>query len=249
MAPDDEGLSGRLERGVGALSYSVRRQLVDAFYARRVATLGQGALVVDLGGHRHAVRGLFDIRKQPLRLVTVNIDRSSRPDVLADVAALPFGSGQFDAAILSEVLEHVRNPRGTLEEAFRVLKPGGQLLLSVPFMYHVHADPDDYARYTDRYLKSVLTEIGFVDIEVERQGRIFGVLSNLLKLLANELATQGLPRNPVQRLALQRVAIWLHGKSKGWDAELEQGPFAGRTTGVVMGSTTGYGIVCRRGAA
>jgi len=49
-----------------------------------------------------------------------------------DALRLPFGDGTFDAVICSEVLEHLPDYRGALDEMLRVLRPGGRLAVSVP---------------------------------------------------------------------------------------------------------------------
>jgi SAM-dependent methyltransferase len=55
------------------------------------------------------------------------------PVVQADGAELPFGSGTVDAVILLDVVEHAANPSAMIAEARRVLRPGGCLVLSVPY--------------------------------------------------------------------------------------------------------------------
>ena len=50
----------------------------------------------------------------------------------ADVARLPFKDGAFDAVICSEVLEHIPDNRKAVRELVRVLRPGGELVISVP---------------------------------------------------------------------------------------------------------------------
>jgi ubiquinone/menaquinone biosynthesis C-methylase UbiE len=52
--------------------------------------------------------------------------------VLAKGERLPFKDDFFDAVVMGEVLEHVEDERKTLNEVYRVLKPGGTLILSVP---------------------------------------------------------------------------------------------------------------------
>jgi ubiquinone/menaquinone biosynthesis C-methylase UbiE len=49
-----------------------------------------------------------------------------------DIQELPFGSQQFDVVLLNEVLEHVPDDRKAIAEAWRVLKPGGQLIVFSP---------------------------------------------------------------------------------------------------------------------
>lgn len=72
----------------------------------------------------------------------VSVDLMRRPEVttVGDVAALPFRSGAFDALICIHVLEHVENDRGAMAELFRVLRPGGWALVTVP----VHLDRATY---------------------------------------------------------------------------------------------------------
>lgn len=50
----------------------------------------------------------------------------------ADIYALPYASNTFDAVILSEVLEHLTDDVQALREAYRVLKPGGVVAITVP---------------------------------------------------------------------------------------------------------------------
>ncbi len=84
----------------------------------------------------------------------------SRPDVFGDAGALPFPDDSVDAVLLLEVLEHLPDPRAALGEIARVLKPGGTLLLTMPFPYPVHDAPHDYQRYTPHGLEQGLEAVG-----------------------------------------------------------------------------------------
>ncbi|MBS0461925.1 MAG: class I SAM-dependent methyltransferase [Proteobacteria bacterium] len=84
----------------------------------------------------------------------------TRPDVFADGARLPFLDDSFDSVLLLEVLEHVAQPGAVLTEIRRVLKPGGVLLLSMPFLYPLHDAPHDYQRYTAPGLAHTLDQAG-----------------------------------------------------------------------------------------
>lgn len=50
---------------------------------------------------------------------------------------IPFGDDYFDAVYAIEVLEHTSRPYDFIVEAYRVLKPGGVLIISVPNMSHI----------------------------------------------------------------------------------------------------------------
>jgi SAM-dependent methyltransferase len=82
------------------------------------------------------------------RYVAMDIRPHHTISVVGDAHRLPFDGQQFDCVIASEVLEHLRSPPLFLEEARRVLVPGGRLVATVPFMFHVHADPSDFQRLT-----------------------------------------------------------------------------------------------------
>ena len=82
-------------------------------------------------------------------------------DYLYDGNAFPFADASFDSVLCNQVLEHVFNPDEFLGEIVRVLKPGGKLLLTVPFVWDEHEQPYDYARYSSFGLRSLLEKQGF----------------------------------------------------------------------------------------
>jgi SAM-dependent methyltransferase len=78
--------------------------------------------------------------------------------------------GAFDTALCTEVLEHILNPAAFLCRAFRCLRPGGRLVLTVPFAARWHFIPYDYWRYTPSSLHVLLTEAGFDNVRVQARG-------------------------------------------------------------------------------
>ncbi|HZZ20307.1 MAG TPA: class I SAM-dependent methyltransferase [Opitutaceae bacterium] len=102
-----------------------------------------------------------------------------------DVAEpFPFADGSFDVVWCSEVLEHLFNPLFAMQEMHRILKPGGRLLLTVPyhgvfknllivlFKWDVHFSPSNpHIRfYTRRTLEGMTREAGFEDIRTRTCG-------------------------------------------------------------------------------
>ncbi len=79
-----------------------------------------------------------------------------------DGGRFPFGDGCFDAVLCSQVLEHVFTPDAFLGETHRVLRPGGVLVLAVPFVWDEHEQPHDFARYSSFGLKALLERQGFI---------------------------------------------------------------------------------------
>jgi SAM-dependent methyltransferase len=79
----------------------------------------------------------YAISRRLVRMPTLDyvaIDLEVRPHItaLADLQHLPLRSDTFDAAICIHVLEHVADDRSAIDELYRVLKPGGWALISVP---------------------------------------------------------------------------------------------------------------------
>jgi len=101
-------------------------------------------------------------------------------DVRGDLASLPFGAGAFDAAINIVTLEHVLHPGRVLCEMARVLKPGARLLLVAPLEWEEHQQPHDYYRFTRYGLRHLLTEAGYVELDIRPVGGVFRLLSRRL---------------------------------------------------------------------
>lgn len=88
-------------------------------------------------------------------------------DTKGDLLALPFPDEAFDGVVLTEVLEHCIDPRAALAEVFRVLKPGGLLLVTSPFMWPDHRTEDyrDYWRFTEQGWELLLQAFDRLKIE------------------------------------------------------------------------------------
>lgn len=89
-------------------------------------------------------------------------------DVFADLNQVLLFDESFADTILSfQVMEHLREPDLFLSECFRILKNGGCIFISVPFMWQVHEPPYDFYRYTRYGLEYLFSKNGFTDITIE----------------------------------------------------------------------------------
>jgi SAM-dependent methyltransferase len=90
--------------------------------------------------------------------------------VLGFADRLPFASQSFDTVLATEVLEHVENAERAAEEIFRVLRPGGHALVTVPYLYPTHEAPYDFRRFTHYGLADLLRRQGFEVVSLEAKG-------------------------------------------------------------------------------
>jgi SAM-dependent methyltransferase len=111
---------------------------------------------------------------------------SRHVDVFADLnAGLPLASSCADSVLLSDVLEHLAEPGHLLAEVARLLRPGGHLVLAVPFLYWIHEPPHDYFRYTEFALRRLCARAGLDVVSLEAYGGGPEVLLDVMaKLLA-----------------------------------------------------------------
>lgn len=221
------------------LNYSLRRYFIDAYQSREVSGWETGLRVLDLGGHKFDKRGQFNVFDFPLRTCCMNISRAKRPDVQGDGAALPFADGVFDAVICAELLEHVYDPRAVVREMQRVLKPGGRLLITVPFLVQIHGDPDDYGRYTDSFWRRLLSDSGFDGVDVQSQGQFWAVVLDLARAWLFQMRQQ----HPRRRVAV-RVASWLVARARR--RVMVPAQSAAGISAMAKQFTTGFGIRARK---
>jgi SAM-dependent methyltransferase len=100
-------------------------------------------------------------------LTTTDEDYASEPDYLLSPGdPCPAPDGAFDGVLSTQVLEHVEDPPAYLADALRMLRPGGELLLSTHGIWHDHPCPLDLRRWTAQGLRHEVEQAGFEVTEV-----------------------------------------------------------------------------------
>jgi len=174
--PISESMTRISNKVFGNRSY--RRMLLDEDLERSREFMG--GIVLDVGGKARGKSGQFrPLASDRPRWIYLNINERTRPDVVGDAAFLPFRVESFDSVVCIEVLEHCEYPQKTVDEIYRVLRKGGHVIISVPFICPIHADPFDFNRFTDWKLHSMLKE--FHIIMLKKQGYYFTVLADMIK--------------------------------------------------------------------
>lgn len=139
--------------------YLARRSLHEE--VARYAPGLKGRLL-DVGCGRKPYASLFDVEEYVgLELDTPENRQRKQAEYYYSGVRFPFLDASFDCVLCNQVLEHVFTPVAFLSEIRRVLRPGGKLLLTVPFVWDEHEQPRDYARYTSFGLRHLLEATGF----------------------------------------------------------------------------------------
>jgi len=140
------------------------------------ASGGSGnAVILDIGsGDRRIAPNVVNIDVYPGRSI----------DIIADAAYLPLKTESADAAIIQTMLEHTPDYIRVIENARRVLKPGGKIFCEVPFYYPRHGKAD-FVRFTPEMIKGILTEAGF---QIDECRISMGPFSSLALSLINSLS-------------------------------------------------------------
>ncbi|MDB5273279.1 MAG: coq3 4 [Chitinophagaceae bacterium] len=103
-------------------------------------------------------------------------------DIVSDVAAIPRPDASFDVVLCTEVIEHIVNPIDAIKEFSRLLKPGGQLILTAPFCSMTHFAPYHfYSGYNRFFYETVLNREGFDIVEMSENGNYFEYVAQELK--------------------------------------------------------------------
>lgn len=143
-------------------------------------------VVLDIGGRD---RGKFKKPKDKVeKWIFADIEKKHNPDLVLDVANMRgIKSKSIDVVNAMELFEHVEKIDKGLDECYRVLKRGGRLMISVPFLYPIHADPYDFQRWTETKWRKELTNRYFEIENFEIMGRYFTVHCGMIRELIEAL--------------------------------------------------------------
>jgi SAM-dependent methyltransferase len=183
------------------------RRSILSFVGEVADSLAPGSVVLDIGAGRAPYRELFG----HCQYLTADWEKSvhlsaNEVDIVASADALPLEDRTADAALLTQVLEHVADPPGVLAEVARVLRPRGGIFLTVPFVWELHELPFDFWRFTPASLKRLLTAAGFVDVQIEARNDCFATVAQLLRNLGSVMGRAADGRDHERDAAAEALA-------------------------------------------
>lgn len=149
--------------------YFARRGVWDALCKHKSRLYGT---VLDFGSGSQPYRELFGEASAYIscEFDTVENRKEKVADIFYDGLIIPLDDCSVDCVLCTETLEHIPNPMEVLCELKRVLKPGGCILLTTPFMWNEHEQPYDFYRYTSYGLRRIFEDCGYEVLLQEKLG-------------------------------------------------------------------------------
>ena len=167
-------LQSRILSWARACSSIHRQHLVRHIEGFAVQT-GTVSRTLDVGSGSAPYKHMFNTQ----RYIAIDVSALHKVSAVGDVSALPFQASTMDVIVCTEVIEHVENVDIALGEISRVLKSGGHLILTTPFLMGMHCAVD-LRRFTETSLRILLDRHDFDIVRLEKRGGILSVLSATL---------------------------------------------------------------------
>ncbi len=183
----------------------IQREPIAAAIAGAAASLTGGARVLDAGAGQAPYRPLFEHCRYQTQDWPASAHRAGRDaDIVCDLHHLDAPDASFDFVLCTEVLEHVTDPALVCNELHRVLRPGGGIRVTVPFVGELHEEPNDFRRFTSHGIEATLAGAGFEVTPAEPLTGYYGTLAHVLR-------HAGLSTRPTAERArtLARATAWM----------------------------------------
>ena len=201
------------------LGMPLRRDSQDIYLARtgieqalRKAMPEFHGVFLDVGCGMQPYRELITGQPKVDRYIGLDLEKAvdpaySRiaPDITWNGTKIPLETASIDSAMATEVLEHCPDPTEVLREIWRVLRPGGVLFLTVPFLWPLHDVPYDEYRYTPFAMDRMLKDAGFTQVRSEPMGGWDASLAQMIGLYVMRAPMGHRKRRVLSALALPLV--------------------------------------------
>lgn len=211
-----------------------------SYLEQRLSSEDPRKVLIDIGAGRASFRSITKGRFAAA--IGVDFYPYECVDVIADLTQfLPLIDQSGDIAVATNVLEHLPKPRILLRECYRILKPGGYIIGTVPFLISVHQEPYDFLRYTRYMLELMLHQAGFSRVSVEPLGTPLEVYATMQRLFFDD-ALASVAHNHKAGLSFDKATIRVARKAENLLLSVLRRitPLSGRSS---TAYTEGYGFM------
>jgi ubiquinone/menaquinone biosynthesis C-methylase UbiE len=165
---------------------------------------------LDIGaGEGGRYKGLFPCSEY----LTMDVEKFPGVDVVGRAENIPLSDQSMDSIVCTQVMEHLNLPFDAVKEFYRILKPGGHILITAPQINELHEEPNDFFRYTKFGLISMFEGIGFETIIFEQRGGFFTTIAQMkIRYMIDKFR---LYKKPIIGKIVGKI-ILLYGKFAMW---------------------------------
>ncbi len=193
----------RLKDSQVSIQNSLYLHLNPLFADLKAASVHARGRMLDIGCGNKPYEKMFAGRVSEHFGCDISQSDAHRVDVICPANEIPLPDASFDTVLCTQVIEHVADHQGVISEAFRLLKPGGVLILSGPMYWPLHEEPYDFFRFTEHGLRHLLTRAGFSAMQIKNNGGKWALCGTVL---IQTLVTSRFASNPLaNRLAVPLI--------------------------------------------
>jgi len=134
-------------------------------------------------------------------------------DIVSDIINIPVEDNSFDNILCSEVFEHIVDPISAIKEFSRIVRPGGQIIVTAPFCSLVHMAPYHFSSGYSRYwYEEILQKNGFRVVEIKPNGNYFSFILQELERLPYmfDMYEKALPKGLIRNISKIRKNLEMY---------------------------------------
>jgi SAM-dependent methyltransferase/uncharacterized protein YbaR (Trm112 family) len=211
------------------------------FLNAQVKKLPAEAKILDVGAGHGDFADIFESRPY----YSLDIVPYPEVDLVADLGSEnPFKDGAFDAVVLMNVLEHVYESRGLVKSIERIVRPGGCVFFTVPFLLKVHQAPFDFSRYTPYFIEKMAAECG---LQVESMLAYYDPQYILNESLGNAWQ-YSIASQPKSQQFVAKALVFIIQRLVNWFGKVTRKGFIAEVSSQPNPAPVGYLVVLRKKA-
>ena len=158
---------------------SFRRQKIDKLILMNIKFIN--GEILDIGGTNNTKEILKSFLPNKTNIKILNKNKNYQTDITADFYYYNNFKKKYDTLLSFELLEYLEHPKDFFNKAYKLLKPKGHIILSIPFLNPIHGDKLDNYRITKKKLIEIIKREKFKIIKFQNVGSVGTVINDIIR--------------------------------------------------------------------